>query len=343
MAVALGVLVSVAGWLLLDRLFAVMHTPPDVTALGRRYLGAYFAGAPLLYGFFAVDAGFRASGDTRSPFLLLAVSVAVTLVLDPVLILGLGPAPALGIAGAGIATVATRGAAFLLGMAMLVRRGMVRLAPPHLPTLGTIARVGLPASATGVAFSLIYVILTRTTTRFGTPALAALGIGHRVESWLYMIGLGGGAAAAAIVGQNLGAGRVDRAERAGWVTLGYTSVPGVAMFLAALLVPAALAGLFTHDPLVIAESARYLRIAAAAELVLCAEVVLEGALGGAGETIPPMLTSSALTLSRIPIAAWAAARWGTDGIWWTISLTAIGRGLAMMVLWRWGRWKRRSV
>ena len=219
----------------------------------------------------------------------------------------------------------------------------MRLAPPHLPTLGTIARVGLPASATGVAFSLIYVILTRTTTRFGTPALAALGIGHRVESWLYMIGLGGGAAAAAIVGQNLGAGRVDRAERAGWVTLGYTSVPGVAMFLAALLVPAALAGLFTHDPLVIAESARYLRIAAAAELVLCAEVVLEGALGGAGETIPPMLTSSALTLSRIPIAAWAAARWGTDGIWWTISLTAIGRGLAMMVLWRWGRWKRRSV
>ena len=69
-------------------------------------------------------------------------------------------------------------------------------------------------------FSLIYVMVTRTATQFGTPALAALGIGHRVESWLYMIGVGFGAATAAIVGQNLGAGRPDRAERAGWISIG---------------------------------------------------------------------------------------------------------------------------
>ena len=71
-----------------------------------------------------------------------------------------------------------------------------------------------------MVFSLIYVMVTRTATQFGTPALAALGIGHRVESWLYMIGVGCGAATAAIVGQNLGAGRVDRAERAGWISVG---------------------------------------------------------------------------------------------------------------------------
>ena len=77
--------------------------------------------------------------------------------------------------------------------------------PPALLDDARVVRVGLPTAMTGVVFSVIYVFLTRTTTQFGTPALAALGIGHRVESWLYMIGVGFGAAAAAIVGQNLGA------------------------------------------------------------------------------------------------------------------------------------------
>ena len=343
LSLVLGVVVGIAGWLFLDQMFAAMRTPPVVTALGQRYLAAYLAGAPLIYGFFAVDAAFRAAGDMRTPFLLLASSVAMTLILDPVLILGLGPVPSLGIAGAGVATAATRGSAFLLGLAILVRRGMVRFARPQWATLAAISRIGAPAAATGIAFSLIYVLLTRVTTQFGTPALAALGIGHRVESWLYMIGLGGGAAAAAIVGQNLGAGKPERASLAGWVTLAYTSVPGVLMFALGLLIPEQLASLFSNDPLVIAEAGRYLRIVAVAQLVLCAEVVLEGALGGAGDTLPPMLVSTTLTLSRIPVAAWAVSHWGTSGLWWTISLTATARGVAMIALWRWGGWRRRSV
>ena len=67
---------------------------------------------------------------------------------------------------------------------------------------------------------------------------------------------------------------------------------------------------------------------------MCAEIVLEGALGGAGETVPPMIASTALTASRIPLAGLAADRWGTIGIWGVISLTAIGRDLAMAALWR---------
>ncbi len=99
--------------------------------------------------------------------------------------------------------------------------------------------------------------------------------------------------------------------------------------------------MFTNDPAVIVESARYLRIGARVDSSSpCAEIVLEGALGGAGDTLPPMITSTALTALRIPLAAWAATRWGTSGIWWTISLTAVGRGVAMMGLWKWGRWKR---
>jgi Na+-driven multidrug efflux pump len=192
-------------------------------------------------------------------------------------------------------------------------------------------------------FSLIYVALTRTTTRFGTPALAALGLGHRVESWLYTIGVGFGAAAAAIVGQNLGAGKIERAERAGWTTLGFATVPALIAAVAAFMIPDRLAGLFTAEPAVIDVAARYLRIGALADLTVCAEIVLEGALGGAGHTVPPMLTSTSLTLLRIPLAWWAAGRWGVDGIWWTISLTATARGVAMVLLWRAGGWKHKSV
>lgn len=342
-SVVLGAVVGILGALNLNALFALMGTPDDVTALGSAYLKTYLIGTPLIYGFFAMDAAFRASGDTRTPFVLLLTSVAITLVLDPVLILGVGPFPRLGIAGAAIATIATRGAAFIMGISIAARRGLLHLGRIQLASLTAVCRVGLPTALTGVTFSLIYVVLTRTTTRFGTPALAALGIGHRVESWLFMIGVGFGAATAAIVGQNLGAGRPERAERAGWMATGYCTVLGVVACALELGFPGQFASLFTTDLAVIAEAVKYLRIAAISQLAVCAEIVLEGALGGAGDTVPPMLTSTVLTASRIPLAAWAANRWGSSGIWWVISLTAIGRGLAMAGLWRWGRWKRRSL
>lgn len=338
-----GTVVALVGHALLPGMFALMRTPPDVTALGLKYLGTYLIGAPLIFGFFAVDAAFRASGDSRTPFILLAVSVAVTLVLDPVLIMGLGPAPTLGIAGAAIATVATRSVAFALGLWLVLRGKQLRFGRFDWRALHAICRVGLPTAATGVVFSLIYVFVTRSATPFGTPALAALGIGHRVESWLYMIGVGFGAATAAIVGQNLGAGRVDRAEHAGWLATAFCTALGVIFCVLELWVPERFAGLFSADPAVIFEGAKYLRIAAVSQLAICAEIVLEGALGGAGHTIAPMLSSTAITVSRIPLAAWAASRWGSAGIWWVISLTAIARALAMIALWRGGGWKHKSV
>ena len=339
----LGLAIAAVGIALLPQLFAVMGMPADIAQLGRRYLGAYLLGAPLVFGFFAVDAAFRASGDTRTPFALLTVSITVTLVLDPVLILGLWGAPQMGIAGAAVATVLTRGAAFVMGLVIAVRRGIIDLRHPRPFAIGAVVRVGLPTAVTGAFFSLIYVALTRTTTQFGTPALAALGIGHRVESWLYMVGVGFGAATAAIVGQNLGAGRVDRAERAGWISVGFCTILGTVTGAVALVFADPIAGWFSPDPAVVAEGARYLRIAAAAQMFLCMEVVLEGALGGAGDTLPPMLASSALTAARIPLAMWAAPRYGAAGIWWVLTATSIARALAMVALWKAGRWKRRVV
>src|SRR4029078_12238982 len=103
--------------------------------------------------------------------------------------------------------ICTRGVAFLLGLAIVGRRSVMRFGRPDLRSLATVIPIGLPTAVTGVGFSLIYVLVTRTAPPFGTPALAALGIGHRVESWLFMIGVGCGAATPAIVAQNQGAAR----------------------------------------------------------------------------------------------------------------------------------------
>ncbi len=343
LSLVLGVLCAAIGLPLLPHLFGVMHAPPDVAALGVRYLGTYLLGAPLIFGFFAIDAAFRAAGDTRTPFLLLSASVGVTLVLDPVLIVGWGPIPALGIAGAAISTIGTRAVAFALGLTIVGRRGVLRVGRPDWRALRQVVRIGSPTAVTGVAFSLIYVMVTRTATTFGTPALAALGIGHRVESWLFMIAVGFGAATAAIVGQNLGAGRADRAARAGWLSVGFCSLFGVAACIVELVMPQRFAAIFSHDPAVIAEATRYLRIAAISQLGIGAEIVLEGALGGAGHTLAPMLTSTSITALRIPLATWAAGRYGSSGLWWTISLTALARAVGMMAIWRAGRWKRTSI
>ncbi|MBI3792809.1 MAG: MATE family efflux transporter [Gemmatimonadetes bacterium] len=343
LTVLLGVGVAVAGTLGLGAIFAAMQTPAQVTRLGIQYLGTYLLAAPLLFGFFTVDAAFRASGDTKTPLLLLAASVSLTLVLDPVLILGLLGMPALGIRGAAIATISVRSACFVIGLVILRRRGMLRWRGVDPALIATICKVGAPTAATGVVFSLIYALVTRTTAVFGTPAIAALGLGHRIESWLYMIGVGFGAGAAAIVGQNLGARQVERAEHAAWLTVGYATVPALVFFVLALTIPERLALIFTGDPSVVAEAARYLRIGAWSELAVCTEVVLESALGGAGYTVAPMFTSTLITVLRVPLAAWAATRWGTAGIWWVITGTAIARALAMAAIWKGGRWKKRAV
>jgi putative MATE family efflux protein len=340
---ALGALIAIAGTLVLPQLFSVMHAPSEVVALGRTYLGTYLIGTPAIFAFFVVDAGFRASGNSATPFRMLLVATLASVALDPALIIGWGPLPALGIRGAAIATLCVRGSIGVLGVLMLRRAKLVVFGPPNVRTLLDICRVGLPTAATGVIFSLIYVKLTQTTAQFGTPAMAALGLGHRVESWMYMLGVGFGAAAAAIVGQNLGAGQPQRAMRAGWLTLGLSCVPGVLACVALLVIPDRLAMLFNSEPAVVSEAVKYLQIAALCQVIVSGETVLEGALGGAGWTVPPMLTSTMLTVARIPLAAWAAARWGTVGIWWVINLTAIGRALAMMALWGSGRWTTTRV
>ena len=342
MALLLGLVVAVGGTAALPAIFRLMQAQGRVAELAREFLVIQLVGAVLIYGYYVVTAAFRSAGDTRTPFVLLGTSVLLNLVLDPVMILGLGPMPALGVYGAALATVLTRGLGFLVGLELLRRRGGIRL-ELSLPVARTIARIGLPTMVTGVLFSAIYMLLVRIVSRFGTPAIAALGVGHKIEGVSYMICIGFGLAAETIVGQNLGAGQPARARRAGWMTAHMAAAAPALAALAFVLVPGSLVGVFTRDAAVIAAAVPYLLAAAPAQLVMAYENVLEGALSGAGYTLFTMVAVVGISALRVPLADIVAGSFGLTGVWWMLALTAMARAGAMTALWQWGRWEKASA
>ncbi len=338
-ALVAGLVVSVAGELIADTMFRVMAVPPEVAALGHTYLSTWLLGGPLVFGFFAIEATFRAAGDTRTPFLMLAGSVCVSILLDPLLIMGLGPFPRLGVEGAALASVMVRGGGFLVGLVLAWRRGLLRSGAPDWRTLPAIIRIGAPLSLAGVLLSVIYMWLTRFTSRFGTAALAALGVGHKMEGLGFIAISGFSLAASALVGQNLGARQEARAREAVRLTVGYCLVVTVTTAIAFLVIPERLVALFTRDSQVIADGVLYLRVIAFAQIGQSFELILEGALAGAGYTFWPQVASTTLTAMRIPLSAWWSRSIGLLGIWLALSVTAISRGIAMILFWKGGRWR----
>lgn len=342
-AVLAGALVAVAGLLVMDPMLRWMAVPADVAALGRQYLSTWLLGSPLVFGFFAMEATFRAAGDTRTPFLVLAGSVCVSIALDPLLIAGVGPFPRLGVEGAALASVMVRAVGFLLGFSIALRRRLLRFSAPEWRAIPTVIRIGMPLSLAGVLLSVVYMWLTRFTSRFGTPALAALGIGHKMEGLGFIAISGFSLAASALVGQNLGARQEARAREAVRLTVMYCLVVTVTTAIAFLLIPAQLVSLFTRDAAVIQDGVLYLRVIAFAQIAQSFELILEGALAGAGYTLWPQVASTSLTALRIPLAAWWSRAFGLVGIWVALSATAIARGAAMILFWRSGRWRTASI
>jgi putative MATE family efflux protein len=314
-----------------------------VASLGHAYLSTWIWGGPLVFGFFAIEATFRAAGDTRTPFVMLAASVCVSIALDPLLIAGVGPFPRLGVEGAALASVMVRGGGFLIGCIIALRRGLLRVDAPDWRALPAIVRIGMPLSLAGVLLSVFYMWLTRFTSRFGTAALAALGVGHKMEGLGFIAISGFSLAASALVGQNLGARREERAREAVRLTVRYCLVVTVTTALAFLLIPGRLVALFTRDAQVIADGVLYLRVIAFAQIGQSFELILEGALAGAGYTLWPQLASTTLTGLRIPLAAWWSRPFGLLGIWLALSVTAIARGMAMILFWKSGRWRTVKV
>jgi putative MATE family efflux protein len=368
-AAALGTASAVLGWFGAPLVFDAAGADPAVRAAGLPYTRVYWMGGVAMLVQNACDAVFRAHGDARTPLLFGLAGLLLNAFLDPLLIFGAGPVPALGVAGAAWATVASASVAATLGLLALRRRGLVRRLPPpdaEMRFLDTtrigrpnrlgldvavflrVARVGVPVFLASLLFNGIYVELQSIAGRAaGHAGQAALGVGWAGEGIAFVVCVGWSAAAASLVGRHLGAGDPATAERAAWRAAVQCAVLCAAWGAALFAFDDAVAGLFVEDADrdVAALATAYYRIVAACLAPQALEIVLEGAFGGAGMTVPPMVVSIVFTALRIPLALALAfgAGLGAEGIWWAIMITATLRGVACAAWFARGTWKTRSV
>lgn len=347
LGLALGVGLAVAGPWVAPGITTALGLTGETARLSTRYLELLFLCYPGLAGFLVLESICRAAGRTAAPMAVLALAFALNALLDWLLIFGAGPVPALGVEGAAIATVIARslGALALLGYVVARREALGltwpgwRLEPARVLR---VARIGLPAATAGVGFAAIYVALNHQTAAFGMTAVAALGVGLRIEGLAFLIAQAIGRAAATMAGQNLGAGQVARARAAAWrgVLHGWAAMLPLclAMVLAADEIAAAVV---PTQPLVAVAAASYLRVAGFALLGMSLEVVLENVAGGVGDTVPAMAIEVVGTALRLPIA-WALALTGMGyhAVWWAVASTCVLKGLAFWVWFRRGRWAR---
>jgi putative MATE family efflux protein len=346
-----GVLLATAGRFLPPLLFNLLGVPAEVARFGSLYLSTLLIGAPALFVVMAAESIWRAKGDTVTPLKVIGASILANAFVNPFLIFGLGPFPELGIAGTAWATVfAWVGAlaAFILlaGRAgsgiPLDRRALLH---PDLRIMLRTVHIGLPRFLVSSLFSSVYLALAGLVARFGTAALAVLGIVNRLESMVYLACSAIGAGTATLVGQNLGALQPERAERAANTAARLAWALALAPGLAMIAVPGLLVRPFTDDPEVIRLSAPYLRVIGFCQVFMAWEIVYAHAFAGAGDTLPPMLVELPISISRVPLA-WLASfplGLGLMGVAWVLSLTCCLRGVWLALWFRTGRWKHRRL
>ncbi|MBN1481984.1 MATE family efflux transporter [candidate division KSB1 bacterium] len=339
------------GLLVQKATFVKMGLSGVVLSSAMDYMTIVLYGLITIFLAFGLDAAFRGMGDTKTPLKIIGVGLTFNMILDPVLIFGLGPFPRMEAAGAALATVLAHALVVVWSFLLLRRRKVKMIFRDeksqlfNFDLMWRISKIGAPIAVNGFLFSLSYMILTRLITDFGPESLAALGLGHRIEGMSYYVAVGFSVAAATLVGQHLGANKPDRAEQAVWLNVLYISIFLIFISFIFFFFGSTIIRFFVDDPAVVREGALYLKIIAIFEVFLGFEIVLEGAFGGAGNSLPPMLISAPLTWTRIPLSLVLAYTLGlgSTGIWLSISLTTALKGLVLAFWFRRGHWKTKKV
>lgn len=344
-----GLLIAAIMIPLLPVLYGFTNLDTPKAELANEFLFPILVLLPALILFETGGAIFRGHGNTKTPFRLLLVVFALKIILSPLLIFTFN----LGIRGASIATMVSYGSVFLIELLLLKKRGLISSVKKKFSliikdlkynwkvTKETI-KIGLPLSLEGLAFSFIYIFVSRYVADFGTTGLAALGIGHRSEAIPYQVGEAFAVTASIIVGQNIGAGNIDRANKAAWRVLFLSWIPMAFYGLALFFFPAQIAGIFTTDQAVIETAKMYNMIAAFSIFFAMSEQIFSGAFAGAGNSLPPLAIFLPVTALRIPLAAILAPIYGMNGIWIAIFTTSIAKGILIAAWWSLGRWKKRK-
>ncbi len=351
LGLAVSLLIAVPGAVYAADLLRLMGGAPGLVAAGAGYTRWMLAGNATIMLLFLLNAAFRGAGDAALSMRVLWLANGLNLVLDPALIFGWGPLPALGVQGAAVATNIGRAVGIAFQVVLLARgRGTLRLERRHLRLHGPVMMRLLRVSLGGIGQHLIstssWVVLVKLVSGFGAAAVAGYTIAIRIILFVLMPSWGVANAAATLVGQNLGAGRPDRAAASVWRTGWYNA--GILMVVAVVFIawPRALVGLFTAEPEVLRLGASCLRLVAYGYGFYAFGMVVTQAFNGAGDTTTPTLINlGCYWCFQLPLA-WTVVRhtgFGAPGVYATITIAEVVMAVVAILLFRQGRWQRQEI
>ena len=291
---------------------------------------------------------YTAQGDSKTPFLANLIGLVTNMILDPVLILGPGPFPKLGVVGAAIATVTAQAIVMMMMMILgviiqkkeNVLKGIRLTAKIPKEYLGGLCRIGIPTAIQGMAYCAISMVLTRMVSAYGAEAVATQRVGGQIESISWNTADGFAAALNAFIAQNYGAGKMERVRKGYRASLWTVGIWGLLISFVFICFPQAIADIFFHEPKAVATAVGYLVIIGFSEAFMCVELTTVGALSGLGRTRLCSIISITFTSARIPLAIILGGLIGLSGIWWALSITSIIKGIIFTCTFLWITRKR---
>lgn len=292
---------------------------------------------------------FTAMGSSHITLVSTIVGLGINLVLDPLLIFGIGPFPEMGVLGAAAATVFAQAIVTCVYVRAAGKDGLLRqiriFGRPQWDKLRDIAKIGIPSSLQNMAFTCINMVVARFIAGWGDGAIAVQKVGSQIEAISWMTADGFAVAVNSIMAQNYGAGNLPRVIKSYRTAIKIMGIWGTFCSLVLIFLPGPIFQIFIPGDGLLNAGIGYLQILGVSQLFMCLEITTEGAFAGLGKTVPPSVVGITLTAARIPMAMiLSATALGLNGIWWSISISGILKGV-VLVAWFvvfWKRVKKRS-
>lgn len=350
-ALVVSIIMAIPGLFYAKQLLNLMGASASAVELGWRYTAIMIGGNIVIVFLFIINAIFRSSGDAAISMRVLTIANIINIVLDPILIYGWGPIPAFGVEGAAIATTTGRGIGVLFQFYLLFNnKHRVKLALTHLsPKLKVIKKL-IFLSLGGIGQNIIatssWVALVRIVSSFGSEVVAGYTIAIRILVFTILPAWGISNAASTLVGQSLGAGNPNRAERAAWVTAVVNMILLGIISVVILIDTHFYLGLFINDPVVIYHGAYALRIISYGYVFYALGMVMVQAINGAGDTyVPTIINLICFWMVEIPLAYLLANHTGLKeaGVYYSIIIAESTMAILGLLWFRHGSWKKKNV
>ena len=318
-----------------EPIIRIYELEDHITANAIQYLRIVSTGLPFIFLSAAFTGIYNAAGRSKVPFFISGTGLILNIILDPLMIFGIGLFPQMGVAGAATATVLAQ--AIVTAMFLLAARREMTVFPQiHIfqasqwRAWAEILKIGLPVSIQSMFFSGLSMILARLVAGWGDAAIAAQKVGSQIESISYTTAEGFATAVNAFIAQNFGAGRMERIRKGYWTAIGMIVVWSGFTTLMLVAFPVPLFRIFIPDDHVLQTGVSYLRIMGYSQILMCLEITSSGAFQGLGRPMPPTLAGIIGNAARIPLAVFLSATvLGLDGVWWSISISSIAKGIVV--------------